>query len=89
MVRCDLIEDCGQSMNPMVDIGQVEGGFVMGFGLMTSEKLRYDIESGIKLTAGTWDYHPPVAQDIPADFRVTLLPNSYNNGGVLRSKAVG
>lgn len=50
----DLLEDAGQSINPHVDIGQVEGAFMMGIGLWTSEHIKYDPTTGEKLTNGTW-----------------------------------
>lgn len=87
--RMDVIEDCGQSMSPLVDVGQVEGALVMGLGLHTTEEIKYDPTTGEKLTTGTWSYKPLSALDIPVDLRVTLLPNSFNESGVLRAKAVG
>jgi len=87
--RVDLLEDAGQSINPHVDIGQVEGAFMMGIGLWTSEHIKYDPTTGEKLTNGTWHYKPPLNRDIPVDFRVTLLKNSVNRSGVVRSKATG
>ena len=48
------MEDTGRSMNPYVDIGQVEGAFVMGLGFYTSETVRYDEETGQKVSKGTW-----------------------------------
>ena len=82
----DIVEDAGQSLSPLVDIGQVEGAFVMGMGLWTSEKMVYDPETGRKLSNGTWNYKPPMNRDIPADFRVTLLKNAAHPFGVYRSK---
>ncbi|BES97396.1 Molybdopterin-Hypothetical protein domain of aldehyde dehydrogenase [Nesidiocoris tenuis] len=87
--RVDLNEDAGQSLSPDVDIGQIEGAFIMGAGYYTSEEIVYDPDSGINLTDRTWNYKPPGAKDIPLDFRVTLKKNSDNPFGVLRSKATG
>ncbi|XP_042871766.1 indole-3-acetaldehyde oxidase-like [Penaeus japonicus] len=87
--RADIVEDCGKSMNPFVDIGQVEGAFIMGVGLYTSELVKFNVETGEKLSNGTWEYKPPTALDIPVDMRVTLLPNASNPYGVLGSKATG
>ncbi|XP_076038721.1 uncharacterized protein LOC143023927 isoform X2 [Oratosquilla oratoria] len=89
ILRADVIEDCGRSLNPYVDVGQVEGAFVMGLGLFSSELVKIDKATGAKLSCGTWEYKPMTAVDIPADFRVTLLPNPNNQSGSLRSKATG
>lgn len=56
--RADVIEDAGRSMNPYVDVGQVEGAFIMGLGLYTSEKVKFDPSTGQKLSNGTWVRRP-------------------------------
>merc|ERR1711962_1767715 len=89
IVRADILEDAGLSTSPIVDIGQVEGAFVTGLGLWTSEEIKYHPVTGQLLTMNTWEYKPPAAKDIPQDFRVTLLPNARNPHGVLSSKATG
>ncbi|EDO31315.1 predicted protein, partial [Nematostella vectensis] len=89
IVRCDIIHDCGESMNPEVDVGQVEGAFIMAMGYWLQEKVYFDQQTGKQLSTGTWTYKPPTAKDIPVDFRVTLLKNAPNPVGFLRSKAVG
>lgn len=89
LTRVDLLEDTGESMSPGIDLGQVEGAFVMGIGYWLTESLVYDQENGELLSNRTWTYKPPGAKDIPIDFRVTFLRNSSNEGGVLRSKATG
>ncbi|XP_035691294.1 xanthine dehydrogenase-like [Branchiostoma floridae] len=88
ITRSDILFDCGESVNPDLDIGQVEGAFVFGLGYWLTEKCVYDKETGRLLTNGTWEYKPPATKDIPADLRVTLLPNSSNPYNVIRSKAV-
>ncbi|XP_078599022.1 uncharacterized protein LOC144874584 isoform X2 [Branchiostoma floridae x Branchiostoma japonicum] len=88
ITRSDILFDCGESVNPDLDIGQVEGAFVFGLGYWLTEKCVYDKETGRLLTNGTWEYKPPATKDIPADLRVTLLPNSFNPYNVIRSKAV-
>merc|ERR1719444_152033 len=87
--RCDLIEDAGLSTSPLVDIGQIEGAFMTGAGLWTSEEIKFHPETGALLTMNTWEYKPPAAKDIPQDFRVTLLKGARNPMGVMSSKATG
>ena len=70
----------------IADIGQVEGAIVMGLGYYLSENQIFDPKTGENLTFGTWKYKPPLAKDIPIDFRVELLQNAPNPSGVLRSK---
>eukprot|EP00058_Branchiostoma_floridae_P000040 XP_002585528.1 hypothetical protein BRAFLDRAFT_89258 [Branchiostoma floridae] len=89
ITRTDIVHDSGESLNPDVDVGQVEGGFVFGLGYWLTEQCRYDTKTGQLLTNGTWEYKPPTTKDIPIDLRVTLLPNAPNPHGVLRSKACG
>ena len=86
VVRTDILEDAGLSTSPIVDIGQVEGAFIMGLGLFTSEEIKHDLETGELLTKNTWEYKPPAAKDIPQDFRVSLLKNARNPLGVMSSK---
>ncbi|XP_073945954.1 uncharacterized protein isoform X2 [Choristoneura fumiferana] len=88
VTRVDILEDTGVSLSPDIDVGQIEGAFIMGLGLWTSEHLVY-APSGRLLTDRTWTYKPPGARDIPVDMRVAFKRNSFNNAGVLRSKATG
>ncbi|XP_049545882.1 xanthine dehydrogenase/oxidase-like [Anopheles darlingi] len=87
--RVDILEDTGESMNPLLDIGQIEGAFMMAMGLHLMEELQYDRSTGELLNSRTWTYKPPMARDIPIDFRVRLLQKSSNAAGVLRSKTTG
>ncbi|CAH0625317.1 unnamed protein product [Chrysodeixis includens] len=87
--RVDILEDTGRSLSPKIDVGQIEGAFVMGLGYWTSEKIIYDPENGKLLTDRTWNYKPPGIKDIPADFRIYFRRNAKNKFGVLQSKATG
>lgn len=82
-----LWEDVGDSINPKLDVGQVEGAFIMGLGYWLSEQLIYNGQTGELLTNSTWTYKPPGALDIPVDFNVKFVKNSPNpTAGFLRSK---
>ena len=71
ILRTDILFDNGQSLNPCLDIGQIEGGFVQGAGLMLTEQLMYT-EDGALYSDGTWDYKPPGSKSIPIAFNVRL-----------------
>lgn len=86
--RVDLLEDTGESMSPEVDIGQVEGAFVMGIGYWLMEHIEYDETDGKLLNTRTWTYHPPGLKDIPIDWRIQFRKNAPNPVGVLRSKGL-
>jgi xanthine dehydrogenase large subunit len=88
ILRCDILHDCGSSLNPALDIGQVEGGFVQGAGWLTTEELIWD-DSGHLKTHAPSTYKIPACSDRPEVFNVSLwnAPNSENT--IYRSKAVG
>ena len=87
--RVDLLHDVGRSLNPALDIGQVEGGFVQGMGWLTTEELVYDAEGRLRTHAPS-TYKIPCASDVPADFRVKLFESRGNKEDTIyRSKAVG
>ncbi|KAJ8719327.1 hypothetical protein PYW08_011502 [Mythimna loreyi] len=86
--RVDIVQEVGKSINPEIDIGQIEGAFIMGVGYWTSEKLVMDHETGAMLTDRSWDYHLQQARDIPQTFNVTFR-NSHSNDRILGSKGLG
>jgi xanthine dehydrogenase large subunit len=89
ILRADLLHDCGRSINPAIDLGQVEGGFVQGLGWLTTEALVFD-GAGRLLTHAPSTYKVPTARDLPRDFRVRLLERADNAEATIhRSKAVG
>ncbi|WP_312756995.1 xanthine dehydrogenase molybdopterin binding subunit [Pantoea brenneri] len=89
LLRADILHDVGASLNPAIDIGQVEGGFVQGVGWLTCEELVWS-EKGQLLTDGPASYKIPAISDVPADLRVTLVENRKNpQDTVFHSKAVG
>jgi xanthine dehydrogenase large subunit len=89
LLRADLLHDVGRSLNPAIDLGQVEGGFVQGMGWLTSEELWRDAR-GRLMTHAPSTYKIPVASDVPADFRVQLWSRGENvEDSIHRSKAVG
>jgi xanthine dehydrogenase large subunit len=87
--RVDLLHDVGRSLNPAMDMGQIEGGFVQGMGWLTNEELVFD-EQGRLRTHAPSTYKIPTAADVPADFRVKIFESSGNRENTIyRSKAVG
>ncbi len=88
VLRTDILHDVGRSINPAIDIGQIEGGFVQGMGWLTTEELVFGKE-GHLLTHAPSTYKIPVASDVPADLRVALYPNANREDTIYRSKAVG
>jgi xanthine dehydrogenase large subunit len=87
--RVDILHDVGRSLNPAIDLGQVEGGFLQGVGWLTSEELYWDA-AGRLLTHAPSTYKIPTASDWPEEFHVELLAWSENReDNLYRSKAVG
>ena len=91
--RVDIVHDVGDSLSPLVDIGQIEGGFVQGVGWLTLEDLRWDVSDGPGrgrlATQAASTYKLPSLSEMPADLRVTLLDRATEDGAVYGSKAVG
>jgi len=89
LTRVDILHDCGNSLNPAIDIGQIEGGFIQGAGWLTSEELWWNPDGELKTHAPS-TYKIPTCSDVPADFRVRMLESSPNREDTIyRSKAVG
>ncbi|MEC9343292.1 MAG: xanthine dehydrogenase molybdopterin binding subunit, partial [Pseudomonadota bacterium] len=87
--RVDILHDVGSSLNPAIDIGQIEGGFVQGAGWLTTEELVFD-EQGRLRTHAPSTYKIPTAFDVPEDFRTRLWDSKGNKEATIyRSKAVG
>jgi len=89
VLRVDLVEDCGVSLNPAIDLGQIEGAFVQGQGWFTCEELWWDKQGRLK-TAGPSTYKIPGSRDAPAIFNVKMLENAPSKEAtIFHSKAVG
>ncbi|MDH0095962.1 xanthine dehydrogenase molybdopterin binding subunit [Pseudomonas sp. GD04158] len=89
MLRGDILHDVGDSLNPAIDIGQVEGAFVQGMGWLTTEELVWNAK-GKLMTNGPASYKIPAIADMPIDLRVKLVENRKNpEDTVFHSKAVG
>jgi xanthine dehydrogenase molybdopterin binding subunit len=88
VLRADILHDAGCSINPGIDLGQVQGGFVQGLGWCTTEDCKWD-EQGNLLNHSPDTYKIPTVTDIPRDFRVTFLTGKPNPYAVSQSKAVG
>uniref|UniRef100_A0A0D9W002 aldehyde oxidase n=1 Tax=Leersia perrieri TaxID=77586 RepID=A0A0D9W002_9ORYZ len=88
ILRSDLVYDCGQSLNPAVDLGQVEGAFVQGVGFFTNEEYATNSD-GLVIHDGTWTYKIPTVDTIPKQFNVELINSARDHKRVLSSKASG
>ena len=88
MLAVDILHDVGRSINPAIDIGQIEGGFVQGMGWLTTEQLVWN-ENGALTTHAPSTYKIPTAGDVPEHFKVDLWPEPNREDTVFGSKAVG
>jgi abscisic-aldehyde oxidase len=89
ILRVDIIYDCGKPLNPSIDLGQIEGGFVCGLGFFFREQVQRNEKTGATWNHGTWEYKPPCSMDVPIDMRVSYLGNTKHDTLVLSSKASG
>ena len=88
LLRADVLHDAGNSLNPALDIGQVEGGFIQGMGWLTTEQLVWNAD-GKLMTHAPSTYKIPAVSDCPRDFRVQLFRNQNVTDSIHHSKAVG
>jgi xanthine dehydrogenase large subunit len=88
VLKVDILHDVGRSINPAIDIGQIEGGFVQGMGWLTTEQLVWD-EKGLLRTHAPSTYKIPTAGDIPQHLKVDLWHETNREDNVFGSKAVG
>ncbi|KAH3763246.1 xanthine dehydrogenase [Pelomyxa schiedti] len=88
ILRSDIVIDIGKSLNPSVDIGQIEGAFIQGYGWSVLEEL-VNFPNGSYYTLGPSTYKIPGIVDVPADFRVYMLRDSDNPEAIHSSKGVG
>jgi xanthine dehydrogenase large subunit len=88
LLRVDIVHDVGESLNPLVDQGQVEGGFVQGMGWLTMEELVWDDQGQLRTVAPS-TYKIPTISEIPEHFQVHLLQRAAQEGVIYGSKAVG
>ena len=86
--RVDIVHDVGESLNPLVDQGQIEGGFVQGLGWLTMEEPLWDAQ-GHFVTSAPSTYKIPTISEVPEAFHVNLLERAAQPGVVYGSKAVG
>ena len=87
-LRVDILHDCGDSLNPAIDIGQIEGGFVQGAGWLTMEELVRDDRGRLRTHAPS-TYKIPACSDRPRVFNVGLWDAANREDTIYRSKAVG
>jgi xanthine dehydrogenase molybdopterin binding subunit len=88
IIRTDILHDVGDSLNPQIDIGQIQGGFIQGLGWCTTEDCKWDT-NGRLLNHSPDTYKIPVAGDIPRLFNIELLKNKPNPNAIRKSKAIG
>ena len=88
MLCADILQDCGQSLNPAIDLGQIEGAFIQGMGWLTTEELWWD-DRGKLLTHGPSTYKIPGSRDVPTKFNVHILEAApTREPTIFRSKAI-
>lgn len=86
--QVDIVHDVGASLNPLIDLGQIEGGFVQGLGWLTMEELVWDQQGRLRTDAPS-TYKIPTISEVPEHFHVHLLERAAQDGVIYGSKAVG
>merc|ERR1712072_296098 len=87
LLRSDILYDAGASTNPAIDLGQIQGAFLMAVGHILREKQAFDAKTGAD-NSNTFTYKPPCAADCPRQFNVRFW-NEVEPSGIFGSKAVG
>ncbi|XP_028801323.1 indole-3-acetaldehyde oxidase [Neltuma alba] len=88
ILQTDIIYDCGKSLNPAIDLGQIEGAFVQGLGFFMLEEYETDRE-GLVLADGIWNYKIPTLDTIPKQLNVEIVNSGHHKHRILSSKASG
>ncbi len=88
VIKVDILHDVGRSINPAIDMGQIEGGFIQGMGWLTTEQLVWNGQ-GLLTTHAPSTYKIPTAGDVPQHFKVALWPDPNPEDNIFGSKAVG
>ena len=88
VLKVDILHDVGHSINPAIDIGQIEGGFIQGMGWLTTEQLVWN-DKGYLATHAPSTYKIPATGDVPAHFNIAFWPEANREDNVAGSKAVG
>jgi xanthine dehydrogenase large subunit len=89
LLRVDILHDVGKSLNPAIDMGQIEGGFIQGVGWLTTEELWWN-DKGKLMTHAPSTYKIPVASDVPEEFNARIYESGINaEDSIFHSKAVG
>jgi len=89
ILRSDLLYGQPRSFNPVIDLGQIQGAFVMGLGFFLKEYTEYSKDGTALITRDTWEYKPPQLQDIPQQFNVNYFREGSMSGLVAGAKGVG
>jgi len=88
VLRVDILHDAGRPINPAIDIGQIEGGFMQGLGWLTCEELVFGPDGSL-LTHSPSTYKIPAVSNLPPVFKLRLFDNANSEDAIHRSKAVG